>query len=168
MTPLVPVVIGTAPDRNAWLHDCLTSIRTTSARGRRVHIHRNGGFEPAAIRAGCEKFKRFLFLQDSATILDPAFWTVIDQSGPAWVAGPPHMHLAIYEAAAILPLLPTEAVTKDQSIHLESDIPTRLHMPMLWPDVIDTTHLRHETRHGRDNLVLGNSLFEKHKGSWGQ
>jgi hypothetical protein len=41
-------------------------------------------------------------------------------------------------------------------------------MPSLWPNVIDITHLRMEERHGRQNKILGNDLWEKAKGNWGQ
>lgn len=165
---MLPVVVGTHPDRSAWLKDCIKSIRATS-RHRRVLIHRTGGYEPAALRTGCAAFPRFLFLHDSVTILHPKFWTAIDTSGPAWIAGPPHMSMGIFDSEALLPLLPEGEASKSDAINLENDLPMRLPgMGVLWPDVIDTTHLRMESRHGRMNMVLGNDLFEKHKGNWGQ
>jgi hypothetical protein len=162
---MLPVVVGTHPERKAWLDDCLASIRATTWR-RPIHVHRTGGYEPAAIRTGCATFPRFLYLQDSVTILHPDFWTAIDASGPAWLAGWPPMFLAIYDSAAVEPHLPTHEVSKVESTHLEGSLPSVLPMPTLWPDVIDANHLRREDRHGRDNLVLGNHLFEKHKGTW--
>jgi hypothetical protein len=165
---MIPVVIGTNPERGAWLDDCLKSIRATTRR-RRVLIHRTGGYEPAALRTGCATFSRFVFLHDSVTILHPDFWAAVDASGPAWLAGAPHMNMGIFDSAALSPLLPDTEASKDDAIRLENDLPMRLPgMGVLWPDVIDTTHLRMESRHGRMNLVLGNHLFEKHKGSWGQ
>lgn len=163
---LTPVVIGTHPDRTPWINDCLASIRATSSRRRRIHIHRTGGYEPAAIRTGCATFERFLFLQDSVTILHPDFWDTIDASGPAWLAGWPPMFLAIYNATDVEPLLPEHQISKVESTHLEGALPYRLNMPTLWPDITDANHLRREDRHGRDNLVLGNHLFLKHKGTW--
>lgn len=164
---MLPVVVGTHPDRTPWLNDCLTSIRATT-KHRRVLIHRTGGYEPAAILTGCTTFNRFLYLQDSVTILHKDFWDVIDNSGPAWLAGPPPMFLAIYDAATVEPLMPKGPVTKQDAIKLESDLPTILTMPTLWPDVVDATAPRMEHKHGRENKVLGNHLFEKHKGNWGQ
>jgi len=164
---MLPVVIGTNPERKPWLDECLASIRATSSRRRRVHIHETGGYEPAAIRTGCSKFERFLFLHDSVTILHRDFWDIIDASGPAWLAGWPPMFLGIFNAADIEPLLPTYEVSKRESCDLEGALPHRLHMPTLWPDVVDTTALRREDRHGRDNLVLGvEGVWEKHKGTW--
>lgn len=162
---MLPVVVGTHPDRKPWLTDCLASIRRSSPR-RRVFVHGTGGYEPAALRAGCAKFDQFLFLQDSVTILHPDFWTTIDASGPAWLAGWPPMFLGIYNAADVAPLLPDHEVSKVESTHLEGALPHSLPMPTLWPDVVDATALRREDRHGRDNLVLGNDLFLKHKGTW--
>lgn len=166
---MIPVVIGTHPERTAWLDDCLTSIKATSKPRRRIYVHRDGGYESAALRAGAARFKRFLFLHDSVTILHADFWTTVDASGPAWLAGPPHMQLGIYDSATVLPLLPTHDLTKTESIYWESHLPTLLPaQPMLWPDVTDATALRHDQRHGRENKVLGNHLWTKHKGHWGQ
>lgn len=163
---MTPVVVGTHPDRKPWLDDCLTSIHATSSKRRKVLVHETGGYEPAAILTGCAAFDRFVFLHDSVTIVHKDFWTTIDASEPAWLAGWPPMFLAIYDAAAVKPLLPNEPVTKRDAINLEAHLPTLLPMPTLWPDVTDATALRHEHRHGRENKVLGNSYFEKLKGTW--
>ena len=164
---MIPVVVGTNPERTDWFNDCIRSIRATT-KGRRVRVHRDGGYEPAAIRNGCNTFKRFLFIHDSVTILDPEFWTIIDNSGPAWLAGWPPMCMAVYDAAAVLPHLPDHPVTKREAVELEGTLPQSLPMETIWPDVTDANHLRMEVRHGRMNMVLGNHLWEKHKGNWGQ
>lgn len=162
---LTPVVIGTHPDRAVWLKDCVTSIRATT-KHRRVLIHRTGGYEPAAILTGCAAFKRFLYLHDSVIIKTREFWDTIDSTEPAWLAGFPPMYLAVYHGPTVAPLLPTHEVTKHEAIRLEAHLPTLLPLPTLWPNVTDATALRHEYRHGRDNKVLGNSHFEKFKGTW--
>lgn len=167
---MIPVVIGTHPDRTAWLRDCLKSIRATTHR-RRVHIHRTGGYEIAALRAGIQKFNRFLFLHDSVTILHRDFWDVIDShDGPAWLTAPPPMHLGIHDRTQLQPVLesyPTD-FDKRMSITSEGEIPLKVTYGTIWPEISDTTALRMEERHGRNNLVLGNLLWEKHKGNWGQ
>lgn len=163
---LTPVVVGSNPERQAWLDDCLASIHATSSKRRKILVHETGGHEPPAILTGCAAFDRFLFLQDSVTILHPDFWQAIDASEPAWLAGHPPMFLAIYNAATVGPLLPEGPVDKGEAIRLESHLPTLLTMPTLWPDVTDATALRREVKHGRDNLVLGNELFLKWKGTW--
>lgn len=167
---MIPVVVGTHPDRTAWLRDCLKSIRTTTRR-RRVLVHHTGGYELAALRAGIQKFDRFLFIHDSVTILHPEFWQAIDNfGGPAWLTAPPPMHLGIHDRTQLQPVLesyPLE-VDKRMSITTEGELPLRLNYGTIWPEITDATALRREERHGRDNLVLGNHLFEKHKGNWGQ
>jgi hypothetical protein len=165
---MIPVVIGTNPERSDWLRDCLTSIKATDPRHHPITVHSQGGYEPAALRTGTNLHERFLFLQDSCTILRPEFWDVIDDTeGPAWLAGYPPMHLAIHDSAQLRLLLPDHAVTKDESISMEIGWPRQLNYNTIWPDITDANHLRKEHRHGRDNLVLGNDLFEKHKGTWG-
>jgi hypothetical protein len=165
---MYPVVVGTNRERTAWLNDCLQSIRATSKPRRFIYVHKDGGFEPAAIRAGCAKFDRFLFIHDSVVIQHPDFWTAIDNSEPAWLAGWPPMMIAVYEAQDVLPHLPEHDVTKREAVQLESTLPGLLNMPTIWPDITDANHLRMEERHGRTNMVLGNELWEKYKGNWGQ
>lgn len=163
---LTPVVVGTNPERTAWLDDCMASIRETSSSRRKVVVHETGGYEPAAILTGCANFDRFVFIHDSVTILHPDFWEAIDASDPAWLAGHPPMYLAVYDAATVRPLLPDGPVDKGDAIRLESHLPSILPMPTLWPEVTDATALRREVKHGRDNLVLGNQYFLKWKGTW--
>lgn len=163
---LTPVVVGTNPERTAWLDDCMASIRETSSSRRKVVVHETGGYEPAAILTGCANFDRFVFIHDSVTILHPDFWETIDASDPAWLAGHPPMYLAVYDAATVEPLLPVGPVDKGEAIRFESHLPTILPMPTLWPEVTDATALRREVKHGRDNLVLGNQYFLKWKGTW--
>jgi hypothetical protein len=164
---MIPVVVGTNPERADWLADCLASIRATS-KHRRILIHRDGGYEPAAIRTGTEQFTRFLFIHDSVTVLDPEFWRIIDTAGPSWLAGHPPMCMAVYDTATIAPHLPDHLVSKREAVELEGTLPNLIPMPTIWPDVTDSNCLRMEHRHGRMNLVLGNDLWEKHKGNWGQ
>lgn len=163
---MLPVVIGTHPERLSWLNDCLNSIRKTTKRP--VVVHEAGGYEIAALRTGYARFDRFIFLQDSVTILSPAFWTIVDsRRGPAWLTGWPPMFLGIWDASAkpLIDSLP-EQQTKADSIALEASIPAQLGWSTIWPEVTDGTALRHEHRHGRRNLVLGNRYFEKAKATW--
>lgn len=163
---MLPVVVGTHPERPHWLDDCLTSIRRTTKR--RVLVHEAGGYEIAAIRTGYARFSRFLFLQDSVTILSPEFWTIVDaRRGPAWLSGWPPMFLGIWDESAkpLIDSLP-EQQSKEDSIRLEGEIPAQLGWSTIWPEVTDHTALRREDRHGRNNLVVGNRYFEKAKATW--
>lgn len=163
---MLPVVIGTAPGREEWLADCLESILNTDTEDHRhVLVHDKGGYEVAALRTGFQHFDRFLFLQDSVTILSATFWDVIDSHiGPCWLTGHPPMMLGIHDTT-VLPFLPS-AVTKEEAITLEWELPQQLTWPTIWPDILDASALRTEHKHGRHNIVLGNALFEKHKGTW--
>lgn len=165
---MIPVVIGTNPERRNWLNDCLRSIRTTSTR-RRVHIHRTGGYEITALRAGISKYRRFLFLHDSCEILHPNFWNTIDNTEPAWLFGAPHMYLAVFDSPTLERALhdAPEQMDKQASINWEGELGMRLQLPTLWPDVIDANG-QHQERHGRLNLLLGNEFARKWKGNWGQ
>lgn len=158
---MLPVVVGTHPD-SPWLEGCLDSILTTT--DRQVVVHTEGGYEPAALRTGAALFDRFIYLQDSVTILSPTFWDAIGEE-PCWFAGHPPMFLGIHDST-ITTLLP-RAVSKEEAISLEATLPQHLNYPTIWPTVTDRTALRREMRHGRDNLVLGVAgVWEKHKGTF--
>lgn len=166
---MLPVVIGTNPERRMWLTDCLKSIRAT-AKHRRVLIHDTGGFEITALRTGIATFDRFLFLHDSCEILTPTFWETVDNSDPAWLFGGPPMYLGIYDSINLAPAIEDapQVMTKQWALAWEGALPERLPMPTLWPDIIDATG-RYEERHGRTNLILEKpGMLRKFKGHWGQ
>lgn len=167
---MLPVVIGTNPERGDWADDCVASIRATSSR-RRVYVHRDGGYELTALRAGMARFKRFVFLHDSCEVLDPAFWRIVDNAEPSWFFGGPPMYLSIYDSNQLgqaITTAPTgEEITKRAAIEWEGLLPLRLPMPTIWPEVHDGTG-RFEQHHGRQNLVLENTYLRKWKGNWGQ
>lgn len=163
---MIPVVIGTNPERGPWLRDCLTSIRRTS-RYRRVHVHRDGGYELTALRAAMTRYDRFLFVHDSCEILHSDFWGAVDNTGPTWLFGGPPMYLGVYNSLDLRAAL-TDApsdVDKQTSIRWESELPNRLPCPTLWPEVNDATG-RIEEHHGRRNLILENRYLRKWKGTW--
>jgi hypothetical protein len=159
-----PVVIGSHPD-SPWLNDCLKTIPTD----RPVEVHRTGGYEIAALRTGILHFDRFLFLQDSCEVLDPAFWNIIDNTTPTWLFGGPPMYLGVYHRNDLEQAIgdAPQVMDKAGSIAWEGALPKRLNYGCLWPEVSDATG-RHEDRNGRLNLVLENNLLRKWKGSWGQ
>lgn len=167
---MLPVVISSYVD-SPWLDNCMKAIRATTRRKPSIHVGLVGaGYEPAALAWACDQFDRFLFLQDSVTVLSRAFWKTVDtHSTDAWLADRPSMCMGIFTTNQIRPLLPNEPVNKSGSIQFENAIHDHLTMPTLWPGVNDATALRFEYRHGRNNLVLGaDGIWEKHKGNWGQ
>lgn len=159
---MLPLVIGSHPG-SPWITDWPTRYGP-----RRVHIHRDGGYELTALRAAVERFDRFLFLQDSCEILTPKFWREIG-TNPTFIFGWPGMYLGIYDSADLKPILEQApaSIDKRTSIEWEGRIRDLLPYPTLWPEITDATG-RHETRHGRQNLVLENDLLRKWKGNWGQ
>lgn len=164
MGSLTPVVIGTNPERGAWLADCVATIPSN----RTVLVHDAGGYEIAALRTGCAHFDRFLFLHDSVTITDETFWDVIDAAPPSWLAASPSMYLAVHDTAQLAPVLETypDTVDKETAILLERDLHARVAYDTIWPNVSDHTNLGTEERHGRMNLLVGNAYFIKWKGTW--
>lgn len=125
-------------------------------------------FELDALRDGCERYERFLFMKPSVTVLDEAFWDAIENTeGAAWLFARPSCYLAIYTRetlAHVLEQAPT-AVDKQTSIIWESRLHDLLDYPTIWPDVSDRKALRVDTINGNPELVIGNSLVEKAKGT---
>lgn len=160
---MLPVVIGSNPERIGWLADCLETIPYD----RPLMVHRSGGYEIAALRAACQHYDRFLFIHDSTVILDEAFWGIVDTTGPAWLFGGPPMYMAVYDRDDLLPALDDapQLMDKASSIVWEGELAKRLQYPTLWPEVTDATG-RIEHHHGRRNLVLENSYLRKWKGTW--
>jgi len=159
-----PLVIGSHPG-SPWLSDLLKTIPS----GRDVRVHRDGGYEIAALRTACRYYDRFVFLQDSTQVLHPDFWDIIDGSSPAWLFGGPPMYMGVYNRNQLELAIPDAPAVMDKasSIAWEGALSDRLPYTALWPEVTDATG-RFEERHGRNNLVLENKYLRKWKGSWGQ
>lgn len=167
-TKRTAVVVGTYTG-SPWLQSSQAWMAAASDRDVLVHEGTPGtGYEPAALAWACTRLSRFLFLQDSVTILSETFWATVDNhAGPAWLSARPSMCMGIFNADELRPHLPTEPVDKAGSIAFENSLHERLDQPTLWPDVSDANALRTEHRHGRANLVLGvQGVWEKHKGTW--
>lgn len=135
---------------------------------RPVFLNWAGGYEPAALLLGMNHFPRFLLLQDSTRILHDDFWPTVDGLHATWLTGWPPMFMAVHDTSQLEPhRARIEACkTRADSIRLEADLPSLVNYDTLWPHITDRTAIRQEIRHGRNNLVLGNHLFEKHKGTW--
>jgi hypothetical protein len=162
---VLPVVVGSYPG-SPWIDDHLNSLQTD----RQIVVHRDGGYEPPALRLGCSLFDRFLYLQDSTLILDPRFWDHIDAvKGSAWLSRWPPMFMGIHESAKLRPILDLipDPINKYQSVEWESRMPSMLlGYETIWPDVADATAPRVELVKGRRNLILENEYFRKFKGTW--
>lgn len=129
------------------------------------------GYEMSALRLACTTYSHFVFLKDSVTILRPVeFWAVIDGvQGPAWLSQPPSMYLGVYDSLTFMSRFAgLNANTKPDSIRLETKLNGVFRWPVLWPDVRDGIRKRVDYVDGRPELVIGNDVWEKHKGtvSW--
>lgn len=162
---MLPVLIGSHPG-SPWLAECLGSVKATTDRD--VVVHALGGYEPAALSAGCGLFDRFVFLHDSVKILSSTFWDHVDAAkGGAWLAGWPPMFMGVHDRSRLHEHLPTGPVSKAETIALEAELPELVNYSTIWPNVTDRTALRLERKHDRNNLVLGvPEVWEKWKGTW--
>lgn len=162
VTP-VPVVIS-APSTFLPLHllDALPA-------GRQSLLLNTDEWETVHLRQAAEHFGRFLFLKESTRILDPeGFWAAIDATeGPAWLFAHPSCYLAIYDRAPLLEVLNAgvEPTDKEGSIRWEGKIQSELPWPSIWPDVSDATAKRVDIIDGKPELIVGNDLVEKAKGT---
>jgi hypothetical protein len=126
------------------------------------------GYEMSALRLACTTYSQFVFLKESVTILKPdEFWAVIDRvQGPAWLSQPPSMYLGVYDSLTFMSRFAgVSADNKLDSIRLESELNRVFRWPVLWPDVRDGTYKRVDFVDGRPEIVIGNDVWEKHKGT---
>lgn len=134
----------------------------------RIVHHAEGVFELAELKQAAETPGLFLYVKDSMTILDEdAFWATVDNGKPGWLFARPSCYLAVYDADTLRRATinaPTEG-SKLDSIHWESELHDLLPYTSFWPDVTDFTAKRIDTINGRPELVVGNNIVEKTKGT---
>jgi hypothetical protein len=164
---LTPVVIS-AP---TGLWD-LTSLIPTD--GRQWAVIDSTAWEIDHLRAAAYVFiDRFLFLKESCRVLQPArFWADVDEHESAWVINRPACYLGVYQARDIRKGLRNARVTtKKQSINYEFAVHRLAPMnkyPTIYPEITDKAAKRIETGpDGAIEYVIGNDIFEKHKGTAG-
>ncbi|ORB49246.1 hypothetical protein BST42_23645 [Mycolicibacterium rhodesiae] len=129
---------------------------------------RDPGYEMGALHRASATYSRFVFLKDSVTILKPdIFWPIVDSvDGPVWLSAPPSMYLGIYDSRIFMRKMDrANTDTKFDSIEWEWKFRRSFNWPVLWPDIGDTTAKRVDYIEGQPELVVGNEIWEKHKGS---
>lgn len=129
-----------------------------------VVVHVEGAYEPDELRA--VDHDRFLFLKESLTILDAdAFWSAI--TGPAWLFARPSCYLAVYDRTTLQAALEHAPVNGDKhaSIIWESRLHDLLRYPTIWPEVTDLHAKRIDIINGAPELIIGNRIVEKAKGT---
>lgn len=125
-------------------------------------------WEDAHVRYAASAFDWFVFLKESTRIVDPAaFWATIDRrTDPAWLFAPPSCYMAVYARDPLLKALRRVKITdKWGSVRTEAALCRSLRMGTVWPGVTDANALRVEDGADGPELVIGNSIVEKSKGS---
>lgn len=168
------VVIGTDYGREAWLSDCLKSLKNCTYP---VIVLTQYRYELGKFRWLKENtsLDEFLFLHDTCVVKDPSF---IDEAfahhgsvslcdSPNWFG----MYMGKYRMGILTSLIIPETESKYDSVLYE----THWTEKYLYKDP-DTINLftdldvpekhRFETRHGRNNLVLENDYLIKYKATW--
>lgn len=130
--------------------------------GREYSVMRKG-WEPEQLAKAARTHSRIVYIKESARPL-PGFWEAIDRvRGSAWLFARPSCYMGVFESPALLEALshlePTN--TKDDSIRNEWLIHDFGKWPALWPEINDYNALRMDG----DELVIGNHLIEKSKGT---
>lgn len=164
---LTPVLIQTK-HQQPLTGELRDAIELEIAKGREVVVYSGEGFEPNALRVGVRMFKRFLYLKESSRILDPLFWKVIDRTpAGAFLFSRPSCYMAVYDSqglSTILDQIPRN-LDKEGSIWWEWNLQGLLDYRVIYPDVTDKTAKRIELVDGEPELVIGNDLIEKYKGT---
>ena len=164
-------VIGSSPDRQAWLADCSASL------GREHIAVVSYGYELAKIAWVMENttVDRFFFLQDSWQVKSPAFWDLLEQfEGSVALTQDPYFFgcfTGVYERHIIDRIGVPVVEDKAHSILLEIDwhrryVEASVEPTVLFPELTDANATGVVERHGRKNLVLENDLVVKWKGTW--
>ena len=164
-------VIGSSPDRQAWLADCSASL------GREHIAVVSYGYELAKIAWVMENttVDRFFFLQDSWQVKSPAFWDLLEQfEGSVALTRDPYFfgcYAGVYERHIIDRIGVPTVEDKAHSILLEIDwhrryVEASVEPTVLFPELTDANATGVVERHGRKNLVLENDLVVKWKGTW--
>lgn len=165
------IVVSTSPGRAHWVKDCLGSISVPAL------VVSGGGFELGKIKWVYENtnIDRFIFLQDSIVIRDnDLLMSVFDTNGSACLmCDPDHMgsYMGLYERETLNKIDIPSISTKGDAILNEIDWNKKYIEAcdnFSHPINIEHDMLQGVFKHGRENLLYVNSLYEKWKGNWGQ
>lgn len=171
---MITTVIGTTPNREHWLAECLKSIGE-----RPVVVLSDYTFELGKIKWMYENttIDKFLFLQDSVVIKKPEFFEIIDEydsslsinKDPSFYG----CYMGIYERRILDQIEIPKIYKKSESIYNEIywtfEYVKRLNtIKVLFPELSDANATRKEVKFERENLVLENDYLIKYKGDWGQ
>lgn len=165
------IVVGSAPGRENWIKDFLESINLPCI------VLTVDGYELGKIKWIYENtdLDRFIFLQDSLVIRNnDLLQSIFDYQGSACLmCDPDHFgsYLGLYERSVLEKVGIPDALTKADAIKYEWEW-TKDYVAACdnFSHPIDINHQIVYTvyKHGRENMVYVNDLYEKWKGDWGQ
>lgn len=172
---MIPVVIGTSPNRSHWLAECLKSLGD-----RQTIVLSDYTFELGKIKWIYENtnLDKFLFLQDSVIVKNLDFFDLIEShNGSISINKDPSYYgcyLGVYEREVLnqMPEIP-KVVKKSEAIYHEiywnlQYVNHTKELTILFPELSDANAKKIEKKFGRENLVLENDYLIKYKGDWGQ
>jgi hypothetical protein len=163
------IVIATTPGRSHWVNDCLSSLKVPAI------VVSGYGQELGKMKWVYENtnIDRFIFLQDSVVIRDnDLLMSLFDTEGSSCIACVPGClgsYLGLYERKTLEKLSIPEISTKREAVQYEVDWTREYisqcekfsHPVHIENQVVETIY-----RHGRENQVSVNKLYEKWKGTW--
>lgn len=163
------IVIATSPGRAHWVNDCLSSLKVPAI------VVSGPGQELGKIKWVYENtnIDRFIFLQDSIVIKDnDLLMNLFDTDGSSCIMCGPRClgsYLGLYERDTLSQLDIPKISSKLESVQQEIDWTQNYiskchkfsHPIKIEHEVIETIY-----KHGRENQVSVNKLYEKWKGTW--
>jgi hypothetical protein len=165
------IIVGTAPGRERWLNDFMESIKLPCI------VVTVDGYELGKIKWAYENtnLDRFIFLQDSLVIRNNELLnSIFNVPGSACLmCDPDHYgsYLGLYERSILDKVGIPLANTKADAIKYEWEWTKQYasacsnfdHPLNLDHQIVYTVY-----KHGRENMLYVNDLYEKWKGDWGQ
>lgn len=165
------IVVGTAPGRENWIKDFLESIKVPCI------VLTVNGYELGKIKWVYENtdLDRFIFLQDSLVIRNnDLLQSVFDAPGSACLmCDPDHLgsYLGMYERSVLQRVGIPDALNKSDSIRFEWEWTKTYYNAcenFSHPIELNQQTVHTVMKHGRENMLYVNDLYEKWKGDWGQ
>lgn len=167
------IVVGTAPGREAWLKDCLESLKGSKYP---VVWTEEYSYELGKIRWAYEhtNFDDILFIQDSCVIHDLKLLDMVfGYEGSVSITNHPTLfgcYLGKYRREVLTRSKIPVVLTKAESVRQETSWTVKyaaLDSTINLFDDFDVPEKHFfEQRHGRNNLVLRNEYLTKYKGTW--
>jgi hypothetical protein len=165
------IVIGTGKGRAHWVADCLASLDVPIP----VIVVSTDGYELGKIKWVYENtdIDRFIFLQDSVVIKNnELLMRIFEAPGSACLMDEPGCmgsYMGLYERTTLSQIEIPHSNTKRDSINYEVEW-TREYVKAC-KNYSHPVEIRHKIvntvyKHGRENRLYVNSVYEKWKGTW--